>query len=124
MSRLPEKMLTHPNGGALAAFGHVDRAWPHSFRSARAGAQVQGFRDVMGRLLRGERLGQATDQFDVRKAALSFELADVRRNANYGARVSDKKLASLWVARNDARDYVVLGDPAVRLRVEDLADCN
>src|SRR5262249_42706522 len=108
MARLPQKILTHPNGGALAALGHVDRAWHHSFHSGKAGAQIQGFRDVMGRLLRGDRIGQATDQFDVRRAALSFELADVRRAANFGARVSDKKLVSLWIARNDARDYVVL----------------
>ena len=35
--------------------------------------------------------------------------------------VNDRELASRWVARDDARNYVALGDPAVRLRVEEMA---
>jgi len=120
VASLPQKMLAHPNGGALASLGHVDRAWASSFSTSRAGPQLQGFRDVMGRILRGDRLGQATDQFDVRRAALSFELTELRRDLEYGKQIPDRQMADLWIARNDARNYVILGDPAVRLRVEDL----
>lgn len=123
IAKLPQKLLAHPNGGALAALGHVDRAWSYSFYSEKAGAQLQGFQDVMGRLLRGERLGQATDQFDVRRAALSSELTDILRERGFGnIKISDQQIANLWIARNDARNYIILGDPAVRLRVEDLTD--
>lgn len=118
VSRLPQKMLTHPGGGALAALGHVDRAWSTSFHSAKAGPQLQGFRDVMTRLMRGDRIGQATDQFDVRKAALSAQLIDLRTDMEFGKLVHPTEVASLWIARNDARNYVVLGDPAVRLRMD------
>ena len=38
----------------LAVIGHVERAWGYSFISDRGGSQTQGFRDVIGRLLRGE----------------------------------------------------------------------
>jgi hypothetical protein len=120
VARLPQKMLAHPNGGALAAIGHVDRAWANSFSTPRAGPQLQGFRDVLGRILRGDRLGQATDQFDVRRAALSAELIERQRDVEVGKQVSDREIANLWIARNDARNYVILGDPAVRLRVADL----
>lgn len=120
VARLPQKMLAHPSGGALAVLGHVDRAWASSFTSSRAGPQLQGFRDVIGHILRGDRLGQATDQFDVRRAALSAELTDLRSDLEFGKQVPARQIADLWIARNDARNYVVLGDPAVRLRVEDM----
>jgi hypothetical protein len=112
-------MLSHPRGGAMAALGHVDRAWPTSFSSPRAGSQLQGFRDVIARILRGDRLGLATDQFDVRRAALSYELTDLQKDLEFGKHIPDRQMVNLWIARNDARNYVVLGDPAVRLRVED-----
>ena len=33
---------------------------------------------------------------------------------------SDRELALAWIERNDAQNYVVLGDPAVRVRVDQL----
>lgn len=119
IASLPQKLLAHPKGGALASIGHVDRAWSYSFRSSKsAQPQIQAFRDVLGRVLSGERLGQATDQFDVRRAALSFELADLLRAVERKKAIPDWEVANLWMARNDARNYIVLGDPAIRLRVE------
>ncbi|MGE8367694.1 C25 family cysteine peptidase [Cupriavidus sp.] len=120
-ARLPQRLLAHPHGGALAVLGHVDRAWAYGFQSERADPQTQGFRDVIGSLLRGERVGQATDRFNIRWAALSTELAELLRDRSAGAAVSDTEIALRWVARDDARNYVVLGDPAVRLRVRDIA---
>ena len=78
LSRLPQKLLAHPNGGALAVLAHVERAWAYSFQGQRGGSQVQGFRDVIGRLLRGERIGQATDMFNMRWAAISTELSEMQ----------------------------------------------
>jgi Peptidase family C25 len=120
-SRLPQKMLAHPEGSLLAGLAHIERAWAYSFQSQRGGAQIQGFRDVIGRLLRGERIGQATDMFNIRWAALSTELGDLCQDLLNGVKVSPKVLGNLWVARDDARNYMIFGDPAVRLRVEDMA---
>lgn len=122
IGRLPQALLAHPNGGALAVIGHVERAWGYSFVSSKGGAQTQGFRDVLGRLLRGERAGQAMDQFNVRWAALSTELSEALDTLAHGGSVSDVELANRWVARDDARNYIVFGDPAVRLRVEDMPE--
>jgi hypothetical protein len=122
LSRLPQRLLAHPNGGALAVLGHVERAWAYSFQSPRGGPQIQGFRDVLGRLLRGQRIGSATDNFNLRWAGLSAELAEVMVDARQGLPVDMDKLALAWVARDDARNYIVLGDPAVKLRVEDMPE--
>ena len=119
MARLPQALLAHPDGGALAVLAHIDRAWAYSFRSGSQG-QIQGFRDVVGRIMRGERLGMATDQFNIRWAALSTELSEVLDQMRVGLQVDPKKLANQWVARDDARNYVLFGDPAVRLRTEDM----
>jgi hypothetical protein len=34
--------------------------------------------------------------------------------------VSTDALANLAIARDDARNYIVLGDPAARLRIKDM----
>jgi hypothetical protein len=119
MARLPQALLAHPEGGALAVLAHVDRAWAYSFRTGDK-AQTQGFRDVVGRMMRGERMGQATDQFNIRWAALSADLSDVLDQIRLGFDVDPKRLANQWIARDDARNYVLFGDPAARLRVEDM----
>jgi hypothetical protein len=36
-------------------------------------------------------------------------------------RLSDRDLVNCWLERNDAQKYVVLGDPAVRIRRNALA---
>ena len=120
IAALPQHLLAHPNGGALACLAHVERAWAFSFQSDRGGSQTQGFRDVIARLLRGERIGYATDSFNIRWAALSTDLAECKRDVALGADVPLSTIGRLWIARDDARNYIILGDPAIRLRVEDM----
>jgi hypothetical protein len=119
-SKLPSKLLCHPNGGALAVLAHIERAWAYSFLGDKGGSQAQGFRDVIGRLLRGDRVGNATDVFNIRWAALSVQIAEAQRDLQFGANIPLKALGRMWAARDDARNFMILGDPAVRLRVEDL----
>jgi hypothetical protein len=120
ISRLPQTLLGRPGGGALAVLAHVERAWAYAFQSERGNAQIQGFRDVIGRLLRGERIGQATDVFNLRWAALSTRLAELQLDLMHNPDMPLRPLGNLWVARDDARNFIILGDPAVRLREEDL----
>ena len=115
VARLPQRILAK---GALASLAHVDRAWAYSFQNSRSAPQVQEMRDVMVRILQGQRLGQATDGFNMRWAVLSAELQESRDLRDGDQEVSDAQLANRWVARNDARNYLILGDPAVRLRTE------
>ena len=119
-SALPSKLLSHPHGGALAVLAHIERAWAYSFLGDKGGSQTQGFRDVLGRFMRGDRIGQATDVFNMRWATLSAQLAEAQLDLRYGGQIPLDKLGRMWVARDDARNFMILGDPAVRLRVEDL----
>jgi len=112
VAQLPQRLLER---GALAVLGHVDRAWSHSFRKNGVNAQTQRFESVLVRLMQGDRAGLATDQFNMVQGQLSVELADLLMKIKVGLKVSDAELGSLWVARNDARNYALLGDPAVRL---------
>jgi hypothetical protein len=119
VAQLPQRLLV---GGALAVLGHVERAWAHSFSGSGAAAQSQAFEDVLARIMAGKRLGFATDQFNMRQGVLSSMLANQIENMSFGKQVSRSDLNALWVARNDARNYALLGDPAVRLPVEQMGD--
>lgn len=124
LAALPKRLLGHPNGGALAVIAHVDRAWTYSFIWGRGGRQLTSFEELLKKLVNGKRVGSAMEAFGSRYAELSAELlieledrkARVPRQSVQTV-LEDEQLAGLWAANNDARNYIVLGDPAVRLPV-------
>jgi hypothetical protein len=116
VARLPQRLLGHPNGGALAVVGHVDRAWGSSFIWEGA-QQLATFESALLKLLEGNRLGFAVEDFNNRYAELSTELTSRVEAVKFREIVPPEELAGLWTANNDARSYVVLGDPAVKLAV-------
>lgn len=118
---LPRAMLGRERG-ALACIGHIDRAWSSSFiQAAPAGRtgvdnHVTTFQSTIGRLMAGDRVGLAMDDFNLRYAELASELATTLENIQkYDERVEPRDLARLWLYTGDARNYAVLGDPAVRI---------
>jgi hypothetical protein len=117
IAQLPQRMLAK---GALAVMGHVERAWTYSFGNENVKSQTQPFEDVLGRLLEGMPAGSATDQFNMIQGARSLTLADALEELSFmqGDEIPDPlHLARLWMARNDARNYALLGDPAVKLTI-------
>jgi hypothetical protein len=121
VARLPQRLLAHPQGGALAVIGHVERAWGYSILGASGEPQLQPFQNALGAILSGWPVGHAMKDFRQRYAVLSTRISEMLERASYGAALPEEELAVTWAERNDARNYAVLGDPAVRLRVEALA---
>ncbi|NBD36445.1 MAG: hypothetical protein GVY30_10680 [Chloroflexi bacterium] len=114
---LPQAMLRLSKGGALAVIGHVDRAWGNSFLGDDKSQQTGVFQAAVESLLRGKPVGMAMEYFDMRYAALSTELTTELEEIEWGRTYDPNDLAMMWTSNNDARGYVIIGDPAVRLPV-------
>ncbi len=120
IAALPMAMLAR---GALAVIAHVERAWGSSFLGDDKSEQITTFQALFEQLLKGYPVGWAMEYFNTHYAALSAELT-LALEADEGgghpgqlARPTAHELARMWTANNDARGYVVIGDPAVRLNV-------
>jgi hypothetical protein len=126
ISALPRRLLAHPNGSVLGVVGHTERAWGYSIRPldssfqplAGVGPQLAPFRNFLGALLGGMPIGHAMKDLNERAAILAAGLLDQLDPRREADPPFDSDLAWTWVERNDARNYVLLGDPAARLRVE------
>lgn len=115
VARLPQRLLSDPHGHALAFVGHVERAWGCSFTWPGAGEQIDAFSECLQAVLSGLRIGHALESFNQRHADLSAELSDTLfKIQQHHKLVPDVELARMWTANNDARSYVLVGDPAVR----------
>lgn len=108
VSRLAQRLLA--GGRARAVVGHVDLAWTSSYSWVKNESQIHAFDEAFKALLRGEPVGHAMEAFSLKYGEIWASLATLlERNE------ADHRLAYLWTAANDARNYVLLGDPAVRL---------
>lgn len=101
--------------GALAVVGHVERVWRCSFFWRETGSQPQPFVETLRRLLEGKPLGWAMEPLGDRFADLAVCLGTLLQERYQGLPVDEELLKELWIACNDARNYVIVGDPAVRL---------
>jgi hypothetical protein len=96
----------------------VERAWTWSLVGPSKKPQRLPFANAVAGLLAGLPAGQALRDFRQRFAALSAGLAEMLEQKSFGKKVEDEEIALAWITRNDARNYALLGDPAVRLRPE------
>lgn len=117
---LPQRLLCAEKGAALAVIGHVERAWQFSFLWDRA-AKPTMYDQTIGMLMQGCRVGYAMEHFGQRYAELGNDLSEIadQIRGDPSLAADEKLVARLWTARNDARSFVVFGDPAARFRLSD-----
>ncbi len=124
---LPRRMLGHRKGGALAVVGHRAHVWGCAQQELHAQShqalpisEPQAFRDALNQLMRGDRLGLSLEPLRVgyREAmiALSNQFPlDLQASTNREQK--ERQVAVWWAMSRNLRDYVTIGDPAVRLSV-------
>ena len=120
IAALPKALLSHPDGGALACIGHIERAWNYSFFTTTTEQQLIPYWNAVRRILGGLPVGYALKDMRERYATLAAGLGKTFEDMRFGINPSDKKVVTAWAERNDAGGYVVIGDPAARLRLETL----
>jgi hypothetical protein len=100
--------------------GHVDPAWIHSFTSpVTKERRIYPFGLTLARLLRGNPVGFAVATFNQKYSDLSVDLLSIIEDIEDTGQLPDSsEFMDLWVCRNDAQNYVIIGDPAVRLSFE------
>ncbi len=122
IAALPQALLSH---GALAVIAHIDLAFPYAFQDVTGTPQVQAVRDPLTYLMFGRRAGYAADCLSDRWSHLCSQLIESEAITastvpNAPQPLNDAARTALTIARDDARNYIVLGDPAARLRIADL----
>lgn len=132
VSALPTRLLAHPRG-PIAYVGHVDTAWLHGFTDVESPDPDLGqsydqrlepfLTAVDSALLRLWPAGLGLDDLSNRTAALSVALAGffdtMRKQGKQLDSLSDVELALVadgYIRRNDAMNFLLLGDPAARAR--------
>ena len=112
---LPRRLLGLPGGGALAVVGHIERAWTYSFLWGRAGEQLDTYQQALVQLFAGFPVGAAMEAMNAFYASIATILVNEIEQIKRRQVPDDTELSGLWTAANDARNFALLGDPAVRL---------
>jgi hypothetical protein len=119
IAALPQAALANPEG-PLAVMGHVDLAWSCSFNDKGRGTPSR-FIELLKALAQGSRAGVALStllQFlneTSSELAMLYNMEQIEHLYGRPSSVDPVGRAWLWMQRQDLANYILLGDPAVRL---------
>jgi hypothetical protein len=116
LARLPMRLLSHPQGGALGVIGKVERMWAYSFSLGRV-TDTNMFQDLLERIMTGKPLGYALSPVNQRYTALASELSERLQEMLLKNVALTTEINAMLTQTIDSRNYILLGDPAARLPV-------
>lgn len=127
ISALPKKLLAHPQG-PVAYIGHLDTAFLHAFAEPNNAnlidkwdGRISPFVHSIERLLGIYPSGMSMERMNRRFSFYNAKLADLNDRAQQGITTwndrNEDVLCDMWITRNDAKNYMIFGDPAVHLRI-------
>lgn len=117
---LPRRALANPEG-PLAIIGHIDLAWSYGF-THDGQSRFDRLFSTLDMLLQEHVAGLAIEQLVRNCVIASDQLTELylQRAEHQRGRappVAPRLLASTWMLRQDLRGFVMLGDPAARIRL-------
>jgi len=130
LAALPRRLLAHPRG-PIAYIGHLDTAFLHGFVDPRDphapqrwDTRIQPYVHAVNQLLSVQPSGLAMEHM-VKRLNVANQLLIIyydrqRRGALDVNADSTRILIDNWIFRSDAQNYMILGDPAARLRIPDV----
>ncbi len=127
VAALPKSLLSHPKG-PIAYVGHVDTAWLHGFADPdnpdtleRWNPRIEPFVKAVDMLLQvqpvGLAMGDMNKRYDLGNALLTNTFDRIQKGKLKMTPELQGRFANAFITRSDAQNYMVFGDPAVRLRI-------
>jgi len=126
IAQVPKAVLANPNG-PLAFMGHIDLAWTYSFQELDSGVvnRPSKFTGILRSALNRDRVGIAfrelykfLNQTESELAALYDEEASAGVSAGAAYEADVARRGHLWMLRQDLSAYILLGDPAAHLPIQ------
>jgi hypothetical protein len=129
IAALPKRLLAHPRG-PIGYVGHVDLAWLHGFDDPahprlleRWHPRIEPFVQAVTGLLKVQPLGLAManmhGRYNVTNSILTGTYDRIQRGRVTLTPEYKARLASTFITRSDAQNYLIFGDPAAHLRIPD-----
>ncbi len=105
--------------GAAAIVAHVERTWDTGFSwEGIEEPQLETWKSVIDTVLDGNRVGRAVAYLNERYSSIAAELnAAMLDELNNGVVLRNTRRAYLFTQNEDARSWIVLGDPAAKLSI-------